>query len=221
MPNLNWGRDATEPKTGIKFPTSLDSWLVRDNPYLTTEVLVGIGSRSMRIIKIKTLKVYAFGLYVHPDSVCEKLGPKYASVPVSELKNRSEFYEDLLREDIHMSVRLVVNINGLKINTVRDAFEKSIRNRLEKMNPSTDYNCLQAFGSYFKQDIPLPVGTTINFRQTADGELITEIGGKLIGAVHSKDLCRAFFDMYIGDVPVSVQAKEEIAQNVAGLIRRC
>lgn len=31
----------------------------------------------------------------------------------------------------------------------------------------------------------------------------------------------AFFDMYIGDLPVSLQAKEEVAENVAGLIRRC
>lgn len=31
----------------------------------------------------------------------------------------------------------------------------------------------------------------------------------------------AFFDMYIGDVPVSEQAKEEIGRNVASIIRRC
>lgn len=31
----------------------------------------------------------------------------------------------------------------------------------------------------------------------------------------------AFFDMYIGDVPVSEQAKEEIGRNVANIIRRC
>lgn len=216
-----WERDAIEPKTGIKFPTILDSSFGgEDSSHLTTEVLVGTGSRSMRVIKIKTLKVYAFGLYVQPDSVCEKLG-KYATVPVDELANRSDFFEDLLREDIHMTVRLVVNCNVLKINTVRDAFEKSLRTRLQKMNPETDYHCLRAFGSYFQQEIPLPMGTTINFRQTVEGQLITEIGGKLIGAVHSKDLCRAFFDMYIGDDPVSAQTKQEIIQNVAGLIRRC
>lgn len=31
----------------------------------------------------------------------------------------------------------------------------------------------------------------------------------------------AFFDMYIGDVPVSEQTKEEIGRNVASLITRC
>lgn len=191
--NINWKGDAIEPKTGIKFPTFLE-----DNFSLTTKVLVGIGSRSMRIIKLKSLKLYAFGLYVHPDSICEKLGSKYASVPVAELKNHSDFFEDLL-----------------------SAFEKSLRTRLQKMNPDTDYHCLRVFGSYFTQDIALPAGTTIDFRQTANGQLITEIGGRQVGAVHSKDLCRAFFDMYIGDLPVSLQAKEEVAENVAGLIRRC
>lgn len=31
----------------------------------------------------------------------------------------------------------------------------------------------------------------------------------------------AFFDMYIGDVPVSERTKEEIGKNVASLIKRC
>lgn len=222
FPDLIWTRHAVEPRTGIEFPMILDNILAGEkSSNLSSEVLVGTGSRTMKIIKIKSLKVYAFGFYVHPYSLCEKLGPKYASVSVDELNKRREFYEDLLREDINMAVRLVVNCNGMKINTVKDAFEKSLRARLVKVNPDTDYHCLRSFGSYFKQDIPIPAGTTIDFRQTADGQLITEIGGSQIGAVHSKDLCRAFFDMYIGDVPVSEQTKEEIGKNVANLIRRC
>ncbi|KAK8602407.1 hypothetical protein V6N12_052215 [Hibiscus sabdariffa] len=88
-------------------------------------------------------------------------------------------------------------------------------------NPNTDYSCLTTFGSYFTQDIPLPAGTIIDFQRTADGQLITKIGGNQVGAVHSKDLCRAFFDMYIGDLPVSEQTKEDIGRNVASIIRRC
>ncbi|KAJ0091635.1 hypothetical protein Patl1_13751 [Pistacia atlantica] len=218
FPNLNRRRHAVEPRTGIEFP-----------------VLVGTGSRTMKIIKIKSLKVYAFGFYVHHRAVCEKMGRKYASIPVGELNKRHEFYEDLLREDIDMTVRLVINCNGMKINSVKEnvtdisqhkasqtnAFEKSLRARLVKTNPDTDYNCLKTFGSYFTKDIPLPQGTTIDLRRTADGQLITEIGGNRIGAVKSKDLCRAFFDMYLGDVPVSEQTKEEIGKNVASMIRKC
>ncbi|XP_022730695.1 fatty-acid-binding protein 2 isoform X2 [Durio zibethinus] len=220
--DLNWTRNAVEPRTGIEFPTILDNILDRKhNSSLASEVLVGTGSRTMKIIKIKSLKVYAFGFYIHPYSVCQKLGAKYASIPVGELNKHNDFYQDLLREDIGMTVRLVVNCNGMKINTVRDAFEKSLRARLVKTNPDTDYHCLSTFGSYFTQDIPLPAGTIIDFQQTADGQLITKIGGNQIGVVHSKDLCRAFFDMYIGDLPVSEQTKEDIGRNVASIIRRC
>ncbi|KAA0064542.1 hypothetical protein IC582_015351 [Cucumis melo] len=222
FPDVNWARHAIEPITGIEFPMMLDNILAAENnSSLSSEVLVGTGSRIMKIVKIKSLKVYAFGFYVHPKSVCEKLGPKYASSPADELNERRDFYEDLLREDINMTVRLVINYNGMKINTVRDAFEKSLRARLLKANPETDYHCVRTFGSLFTKDIPLPVGTTIDFRQTADGQLITEMGGTLIGAVRSKELCRAFFDMYLGDVPVSEETKKEIGKNVAGLIGRC
>ncbi|XP_010526034.1 PREDICTED: fatty-acid-binding protein 2 isoform X3 [Tarenaya hassleriana] len=214
---ISRARQAVEPRTGIEFPMLLDK-----NTYgLTSEVLVGTGSRTMKIIRIKSLKVYAFGFYIHPSSVCKKLGPKYASFPPCKLDKYDDFYRDLLREDIGMSVRLVVNCNGLKINTVRDAFEKSLRARLVKTNPNTDFHCLRAFGSFFTKDIPIPAGTIIDFRRTADGQFITEIGGNQIGAVRSKDLCRAFFDMYIGDFPVSEQTKEDIGRNVAGIIRRC
>ncbi|OMO86438.1 Chalcone isomerase [Corchorus olitorius] len=220
--DLNWTRHAIEPRTGIEFPTILDNVLDRqNNSSLASEVLVGTGSRTMKIIRIKSLKVYAFGFYIHPYSLCQKLGPKYASIPVGDLKKHNDFYQDLLREDIGMTVRLVVNCNGMRINAVRDQFEKSLRARLEKTNPNTDYHCLSTFGSYFTQDIALPVGTIIDFQRTADGQLITKIGGNQIGAVRSKDLCRAFFDMYIGDPPVSQETKEAIGQNVASIMRRC
>ncbi|KAB2077242.1 hypothetical protein ES319_A06G087500v1 [Gossypium barbadense] len=188
--DLNRRRLAIEPRTGIEFPTILDNMLdTQNNSSLASEVLVGTGSRTMKIIKIKSLKVYAFGFYIHPYSVCKKLGAKYASIPVDELNKHNDFYQDLLSEDIGMTVRLVVNCNGMKVNTVRDAFEKSLRARLVKTNPNTDYRCLSTFGSYFTQDIPLPAGTIIDFQRTADGQLITKIGGNQIGAVHSKDLC--------------------------------
>ncbi|KAA3457940.1 fatty-acid-binding protein 2 isoform X2 [Gossypium australe] len=220
--DLNWTQHAVEPRTGIEFPTTLDSVFDRQiNSSLASEVLVGTGSIAITIIKIKSLEVYAFGFYIHPFSVCQKLGPKYASIPVNEPNKHNDFYQDLLRENIGMTVRLVVNCNGMKASAVRDEFEKSLRARLVKTNPNTDYHCLSTFGSLFTQDIALPAGTVIDFQQTADGQLVTKIGGNHIGVVQSKDLCRAFFGMYIGDLPVSEQAKENIGQNVANIIRRC
>lgn len=220
--SLSWTGHAVEPRTGIEFPTILENTVAAENnSSFTSEVLVGTGSRIMKIIRIKSLKVYAFGFYVHPFDICEKLGPKYGSLPVCDLNKSHDFYADLLREDINMTVRLVVSCNGININTVKDAFEKSLRARLLKMNPDTDFSCLQRFGSIFSNDIPLHAGTTINFRRTADGSFITEIGDNQLGAVQSKELCRAFFDMYIGDIPVCEQTKEQIGENVASIMRRC
>ncbi|KAG8375769.1 hypothetical protein BUALT_Bualt10G0134700 [Buddleja alternifolia] len=219
--DLAWSK-TVEPRTGIEFPTMLDNSISGEsNPSFAPEVLVGTGSRTMTIIRIKSLKVYAFGFYVHPFDVCEKLGQKYACVPEYELNKCQDFYRDLLREDISMTIRLVVSCNGIKINTVKDAFEKSLRARLTRTNPDADFSCLQTFGSLFSQDIPLHVGTTITFRRTSDGHLITEVGGNTLGAVQSKDLCRAFFDMYIGEIPVCEQTKEDIGKNVASIMRMC
>ncbi|XP_076898300.1 fatty-acid-binding protein 2-like [Bidens hawaiensis] len=213
--------NTVEPRTGIEFPTILDNIFGASNSSLNTEVLVGTGSKTMKIIKIKSLKLYAFGFYVHPYDVCNKLGSKYASLPENEVTKHHNFYKDLLREDISMTVRLVVSCNGIKISTVRDAFEKSLRTRLIKMNPDTDYDCVKSFGSLFSDDIQIRAGTTIKFQRTSDGHLVTEIEGNRIGAVHSRDLCRAFFDMYIGDGPVSEETKTEIGENVTNIIRRC
>ncbi|KAL5199535.1 hypothetical protein ABZP36_020738 [Zizania latifolia] len=216
VPSTIFQGDAIEPKTGIKFPAFLE-----DDSSPSTTVLVGMGFKGVKIMRVKNLDLYAFGLYLQLNSISEKLGPKYASVPNIKLKDHPDFYDDLLRENLPMRVRLVVNYNGLSIGAVRDVFEKSLGLRLQKMNPNTDYHCLKTFGSYFNEDIPIPAGTRIDFCQTSDGQLVTEIDGRQIGTVKSKDLCRALFGMYIGDSPVSLEAKKDIAQNVAGLMCKC
>jgi hypothetical protein len=91
---------------------------------LNLQVLVGIGFKGMRIMRVKNLNLYAFGLCeytisevfcclgVHyhmniivcwifhidmqPNTICEKLGPKYASVPTTKLMDSPDFYNDLL-----------------------------------------------------------------------------------------------------------------------------
>nr|GEY81115.1 fatty-acid-binding protein 2 isoform X1 [Tanacetum cinerariifolium] len=97
----NCSASAVEPRTGIEFPTILDNIFGGDNSSFNTEL-------------------YAFGFYVHPYDVCNKLGSKYASLPDDEAKTHDNFFSDLLREDISMTLRLVVSCNGIKISTVRE-----------------------------------------------------------------------------------------------------
>ncbi|WVY91927.1 hypothetical protein V8G54_037441 [Vigna mungo] len=113
---LNQSKPAVEPKTGIEFPLVLDNIFAGEKDFgFNSEVLVGTGSRTMTIVKIKSLKVYAFGTKIiigascvtlglltdiHPYSLCKKLGPKYASISADELNNHHEFYRDLLSWEI-------------------------------------------------------------------------------------------------------------------------
>ncbi|XP_057846027.1 uncharacterized protein LOC131055568 isoform X2 [Cryptomeria japonica] len=113
-------RQVVEPRTGINFPAGLVSTESGSgNTSLISQVLVGVGSRSTTIAKVKSIKVYAFGLYVQLDCLCNKLQQKYFNVPPEELKNRPEFFEDLLRQDMWMTVRLVVHLKGLKLGMVQ------------------------------------------------------------------------------------------------------
>ncbi|MFS7991810.1 putative chalcone isomerase, 3-layer sandwich, chalcone isomerase superfamily [Helianthus anomalus] len=187
--NSNFSAPTVEPRTGIEFPTISDNIFGESNSSLNTEVLVATGSKSINILKIKAVKLYAFGFYVHPYDVCNKLGSNTRCFRRMKWTIITFLLIFFGMEDISMSVRLVVSYNGIKISTVRDAFEKSLRARLIKMNPDTDYDCLRGFSSLFSEDIPIRVGTTIKFQRTADGHLVTEIEGNRIGVVHSRDLC--------------------------------
>ncbi|ONM62478.1 Fatty-acid-binding protein 2 [Zea mays] len=127
VPSTIFQEDPIEPKTGIKFPTFLE-----DDSSPSAAVLVGIGFKGMRVMRVKNLNLYAFGLYMQPTSIREKLGPKYASFPTDKLMENPDFYSDLLRENLDIRVRLVVNYNGLSVGAVRDVFEKSLGLRLQK-----------------------------------------------------------------------------------------
>lgn len=214
--------DVTEPRTGIRFPTALISHdCGRSNRSPISQVLVGIGSRCKTVAKVKSLKIYAFGLYVHPNSVCKKLGERYSNLPLEELKNHPDLFEDLLRHDLQMTVRLVVHYKGLKLSMVRNAFEGSLRRRLRKIKGVADDDGMIAFCSYFSKDISLSPGTTIDFHRLSGGKLRTEVGGEELGTIYSHDLCRAFFDLYVGEEPVSLKAKQDIGENIGRVLQRC
>ncbi|CAM6088960.1 unnamed protein product [Calypogeia fissa] len=204
-----------EPRTGVRFPMQLEA--AANDEESSNQVLAGVGARAKTLIKLKSIMIYAFGLYVQPDQLREKIGGKYAGVPPEELKHRPEFYDDLLSHGVDMTIRLVVHYKGLKMGMVRSAFETSLTARLKKIKGYENDNGLQDFCSLMSEDVIIFRGTTIDFRwQPEGGALQTEIGGKRIGTIFSPHLCRAFFDMYIGDPPVSEPAKLAIVQYCKG-----
>ncbi|KAL2608348.1 hypothetical protein R1flu_026921 [Riccia fluitans] len=208
-----------EPKTGVGFP----SYLLfgepgEDQGGKSCQVLAGVGSREKTVIRVKSIMIYAFGLYVEPNHLRATLGDKYAGVPPEELKYRREFYEDLLSQGVGMTVRLVVHYKGLKIRMVRNAFENSLKWRLKKIKGVEDDEGLQDFCSLMSEDLKIFRGTTIDFRWQPGGALHAELGGHKLGTVFSHNLCRAFFDLYIGETPVSESAKYEIGESFGRLL---
>ncbi|MCO5575439.1 hypothetical protein L7F22_029240 [Adiantum nelumboides] len=93
------------------------------------------------------------------------------TIQVLILKNK-QFHDDIVASDFDMAVRLVIVYGRLKIGSVRNAFEESIGNKIEKFSAKEDGPLLESFISLFKDDIKLPKGTTIDVRRQA-GHILT------------------------------------------------
>lgn len=202
------GDKAVESKTGSSFPTILNG----------TQSLVGIGLRKKSVFGLKNIDVYAFGVYADDSAIKDLCYEKYGSLSVSELKENKAFHEDVMDNDISMTVRLQVVYGKLSIKTVRSSFEESIGSRLEKYGGADNKDVLQRFTSFLKDEIKLPRGSLIDLSREPGHILRTTINGEEVGKIQSKHLCRAILDLYIGEDPFDVQAKKDTELNLASLL---
>jgi hypothetical protein len=83
------------------------------------------------------------GVYADDEEIKRYLSEKYGKFSSSELKGSKEFTEDLLENDIHMTVRLQIVYGKLSIRSVRSAFEESVGKRLQKYGGSDNKELLQ------------------------------------------------------------------------------
>eukprot|EP00899_Mesostigma_viride_P028715 jgi/Mesvir1/9028/Mv21311-RA.1 len=203
-----------EQATGLHFPRFLQAMGGRD-----CQVLAGTGVRSLSIAGLKKINVYAFGVYVSPEQLAARLGSKYAHVPPEQLRHDEGFFSEIVRrQDIDMTVRLVVAYRRLKMSYVRAAFEKSLRNRLAKLGANTDEEALRAFTGYFAREAGIDKGTTISFRREG-GRLTTEVDGQSYGSIGCSDLASAMMDLYVGHQPVAQKAKQQIGERMSRLMQ--
>ena len=68
---------------------------------------------------------------------------KYGKLSASELKEKRDLIEDLMENDVCMTVRLQIVYGKLSIRSVRSAFEESVGNRLQKFGGSDNKELLQ------------------------------------------------------------------------------
>lgn len=209
-----------EPKTSFKFPVSLSpvgyKEGLEDGSF--NQVLAGVGVRSVNVIKLSLLKIYAFGFYVNPNRLRAEFGAKYGELPPEQLKTKPSFYEDILRHELDMTMRLVVHHKRVRIGLVKSSFESSLKNRLKRLKAENDEG-LRIFLSYFTEDLSLPAGTVIDFHWQPGGQFHTKVGDQFMGTILSLNFCRAFFDLYVGEPAVCNRAKQDIGLKLAHMFR--
>ncbi|OEL35740.1 Fatty-acid-binding protein 1 [Dichanthelium oligosanthes] len=124
---------SVEPRTGAAFPT--------ESP--AGRRLLGVGLRKTSVLGLKSIDVYAFGVYADGNDLKQQLKEKYRKFSASELKENAELINDLLEQDIRMTVKLQIVYGRLSIRSVRSAFEKSVGSRLQKYGGQDTKELLQ------------------------------------------------------------------------------
>ncbi|CAN6168502.1 unnamed protein product [Urochloa humidicola] len=200
---------SVEPRTGVAFPTEASAG----------RRLLGVGLRKTSVLGLKSIDVYAFGVYADGNDLQQHLKEKYQKFSVSELKGNAELINDVLEHDIRMTVNLQIVYGRLSIRSVRSAFEKSVGSRLQKFGGQDTKELLQSFVAIFKDEYKLPKGSVIELSRESDHVLKISIEGKEVGSIQSKLLCRSILDLYIGDDPFDRNAKDDVQENIASILK--
>lgn len=200
-----------EPRSGTPFPTSLTP------PGSTTpHWIMGVAIRQRTIFR---LKIYAFGLYVDPEGAQAALSP-FEGLPASALERDERFYRRLLDLDFAMTLRLVMTrtVDGVD---VAEAFDEALRPRMARAARDADspgeLAALERFTESFDVD-EVANGTEIVFSCGPRGRLATSVAGTDRAPIDSRALCRALFDVYLGEDPISAEGKRQIVAGFPGLL---
>ena len=93
-----------------------------------------------------------------------------------------------------------------------------IARALTDTNDSGELAALEKFRGYFGVD-EVRTGTEVVFSCGPAGRLATSVGGDERPAVDSRALCRALFDVYLGEDPISDDGKRSVIAGFPGLMR--
>jgi hypothetical protein len=200
-----------EPSSQVAFPVRL-----APPGGATTHELTGVAIRTKTIFR---LKVYAFGLYVDADAAGKALG-RYRDTPPERLAGDEGFYRRLLELDIPMTLRLVMtrDVGGKAVaNSFDDALTPRVRRAATELGLAGGEHALTTFRGFFNLE-EVAKGTEIVFSCDADGRLTTSVGDVSRPTVTSRALCWALFDVYLGEKPVSRDARANLVARFADVL---
>ena len=201
-----------EPDSGGTFPLALTP-----PQSATPHWLMGTGIRQRTIFRVK---VYAFGLYVDADAARTALAD-FAGATVEALRRDERFTRRLLDLDFGMALRLVMTrtVSG---GDVADAFDEALWPRMPRAAAGADGNdaaaALARLRGYLDVD-EVRRGAEIVFSCGPAGRLAMTVDGAERPPIESRALCRALFDVYLGDDPIERDGKRNALAGLAGLLQ--
>jgi hypothetical protein len=189
---LRGGADVKEKITGISFKDTISA----GGKSLT---LVGCGDRKKAIVGPVAVNVYAVGLYVDP-SPAKAAAPADAAAAAKALASGS--YTKALK---------IIMARTVGAQKIGDALAEALEPKVK----GTDAP-IKEFKDFFAGLESLASGNEITFTQT--GSTLKVQVPSASKDFTSAALCKAMFDIYLGDTPVSPNGKKAMAE---GLLKLC
>ncbi|KAL0925528.1 hypothetical protein M5K25_003873 [Dendrobium thyrsiflorum] len=157
---------------------------------------------------------YVIGIYGNDVKLKEVIKAKFED-PKEPTK---EIFNAVIDVDADMMVRLVIVFGSLGMSMVRKSFDEGIGASLKKLNGGkTDKELVSKFMGSATDNIKLPSGSVIEISRLPGYVLQTKVKGEVISVVQSKLLCRAYFNLYLGDDPFDKEAKEKFGSSLLSL----
>ena len=200
-----------ERESGVAFPLALTP-----PGSATPHWLMGTGIRQRTIFRVK---VYAFGLYVDADAARAALA-EFAGSTAEALGRDEGLTRRLLDLDFGMALRLVMTrtVSG---GDVADAFDEALRPRMPRAGAGAagdDAVALATLRGHLDVD-EVRRGAEIVFACGPAGRLAMTVDRAERPPIESRALCRALFDVYLGDDPIEPDGRRNLMAGFAGLLQ--
>jgi len=195
-------------------------------------------TRQKRLAGIKSLDIYAVGLYVDESGVTSLLGDRAVKstdgdafahdnaifTGMYEFMNHMFYIHtdvyalcvDLMRHSsIEKALRVVITSGLVKRKAFVSALDEQLKPRL---SGTSSEETLSTFTSMF-DSISFRKGMDISFFFERDA-LITKVDGHVIGRLRDDRFSKALLNIYLGSSPVSVHAKEAFRRGIYSMVTK-
>ena len=157
-------------------------------------------------------EVYALGFYMDEEKGLAALRESAADLSVSKLEKSKEFRKALLGDDFGKTMRLVM-VRDVDADDMAEAFDDALwprmKDRCEDEKQLAAAKLAQkSFKGFFEKEAE--EDQVLDFTWMPGGEMHAVVDGKRHPVVKNEALCWALFDIFVGDDPISEDAKENI-----------